>query len=157
MSRVPSIRTDDAPRRLRAVWLGPRGHTLSWAWEYRRWATFGAIWLGFSAVLGLILWQAEPLLGLIAGPMWAMPFAHLVTARLMPYVDYDRPIRYWRRVIPGEWKRSQQTPTGERQVRVNTREIVVVHDWSMEVLRTLYLRSTDRCAPLAQPRWGWRQ
>ena len=31
---MPLLRTDDGPRRLRAIWLGPNGATLPFEWTY---------------------------------------------------------------------------------------------------------------------------
>ena len=35
---MPHLRTDDGPRKLRAVWLGPKGATLPFEWTYVQWA-----------------------------------------------------------------------------------------------------------------------
>jgi len=34
---MPLLRTDDGPRRLRAIWLGPNGATLPFEWTYVQW------------------------------------------------------------------------------------------------------------------------
>ena len=34
---MPRLRTDDGPRKLRAVWLGPAGSTLPFQWTYVQW------------------------------------------------------------------------------------------------------------------------
>lgn len=152
---MPPIRTDDAPRRLRAVWLGPRGHTLTWTWEYRHWAAFGAIWLTLAGVLGALLWQIRPSLGVIGGPMWAIPLAYVASRRVMTFVDYDRPVRYWTRTLRRAWKLTTPVDAAETRVLVTAR--VPAQDFAPKALRELYLRPEERCSCLAEPRWGWRR
>ena len=44
---MPRLRTDDGPRKLRAVWLGPAGSTLPFQWTYVQWlVTLVAIPIG---------------------------------------------------------------------------------------------------------------
>ena len=101
---MAELRTDDAVRRLRAVWLGPDHFRLPVDWTYVEWA----------AVLGLTV-TLTPLIGLavfaLLGDGFASIFAGLLFGGLGAYylrglatrlVDPDRSVRYWRTVVAGE-------------------------------------------------------
>jgi hypothetical protein len=113
---MPQIRTDDGPRRLRAVWLGPRGARWYWTWTYVQWAvTLLAVVVGVLVVTGLIwLASGDIKVAVIIGPLWGGTVGVVVTKRLMAHVDYDRPLRYWRSTIKGEWKESERLPRRRR-------------------------------------------
>ncbi|MBM7799362.1 hypothetical protein JOE57_002283 [Microlunatus panaciterrae] len=52
---MPDLRTDDGPRKLRAVWLGPKGATLPFEWTYVQWAvTLLMIPVGIGVVAVLL-------------------------------------------------------------------------------------------------------
>ncbi len=110
---MPLIRTDDGPRRLRAVWLGPRGFRWYWTWTYVQWfATFLAI-VTCSIALSLVVWlvSADVKIAVIIGPMWGAALGYLGVREAMKHVDYDRPIRYWRATLRGEWRDSSRSRT----------------------------------------------
>lgn len=109
---MPHIRTDDGPRRLRAVWLGPRGYRWYWTWTYVQWsatvvATAVAVAGVFAVVWGL---SGELKIALIIGPLWGGALGVLGTRKAMKHVDYDRPVRYWRVTLRNEWAGSRRAP-----------------------------------------------
>ena len=114
---MPAIRTDDGPRRLRAVWLGPRGNRWYWTWTYVQWAvTLVALLAGVAIGFGLI-WLAtgDVKISAIIGSLWGGTAAVLGTKRLMRHVDYDRPLRYWRATLRSEWSKGQRIGRVQRR------------------------------------------
>lgn len=101
---MPDIRTDDGPRRLRALWLGPKGYTLPFEWTYTQWfvvfltaicgsAIAGLVGLGFAVVLlGLdrLLWSL--ILAGIFAAAWGFPAGVWLGVRAMRNVTVDEPI-----------------------------------------------------------------
>ena len=61
---MPYLRTDDGPRKLRAVWLGPKGATLPFEWTYVQWAAV--------------------LIGIVVAPLFLGPVVYLVTGLMAP-------------------------------------------------------------------------
>jgi hypothetical protein len=103
---MPAIRTDDGPRRLRAVWLGPKGVRWPVDWTYVQWSVFAVLvlavpWLLFLLLVWLSPWVASAA-ALVLGP-WV---AWEITTRLPGWVDYDRPVRFWWWVLRAEFSRS---------------------------------------------------
>jgi hypothetical protein len=117
---MPRLRTDDGPRKLRAVWLGPAGSTLPFQWTYVQWlVTLVAIPIG-AAAGGLLLW----LLG--AGPVWTLSIGVLWggaggvwgAVKVMRHVTFDEPLRYLRRLVRGEFSRTFSTREELRPIEV---------------------------------------
>ena len=52
---MPNLRTDDGPRKLRAVWLGPKGATLPFEWTYVQWS---AVLIGLVSTAATLLFMA---------------------------------------------------------------------------------------------------
>ena len=96
---MPQLHTDDGPRRLRAVWLGPTGATLPFEWTYVQWvATLAAIpvSVGVLAGLGIVVHQLIPafdsfLLWAIA-LIWGPAAGVLLTVKVMRHVSFDQPL-----------------------------------------------------------------
>jgi hypothetical protein len=117
---MPRLRTDDGPRKLRAVWLGPAGHTLAFQWTYVQWlVTLVAIPAG-SAVGAVSLrllgagWVWTAGIGILwggAGGLW-------LAVRLMRHVTFDEPLRYQRRLVAGEFTRRFSAAVDPRPVRL---------------------------------------
>jgi hypothetical protein len=104
---MPRLRTDDGPRKLRAVWLGPAGSTLPFQWTYVQWlVTLVAIPVG-SLVGGALVWLTGA--GLVwtlgIGVLWGGAAGVWAAVKLMGHVSYDEPLRYQRRLVRGEFSR----------------------------------------------------
>jgi len=104
---MPRLRTDDGPRKLRAVWLGPAGSALPFQWTYVQWlVTLVAIPIG-STIGGVLVWLTGA--GLVwtlgIGVLWGGAAGVWGAVKLMGYVSYDEPLRYQRRLVRGEFSR----------------------------------------------------
>jgi hypothetical protein len=98
---VPELRTDDGPRKLRAVWLGPKGATLPFEWTYVQWSvTLLMIPLGIGLVslliagAGLLTIGHAPWFTFWFGLIYGAPLAIYLAVRLMRGVTFDEPLRY---------------------------------------------------------------
>ena len=96
---MPVLRTDDGPRRLRAVWLGPTGATLPFEWTYVQWvATLAAIPLTVGVLwgLGMLVHQLLPLVDVfLVGAVafiWGPALGVYATVRVMRHVSFDQPL-----------------------------------------------------------------
>jgi hypothetical protein len=117
---MPRLRTDDGPRKLRAVWLGPAGSTLPFQWTYVQWlVTLVAIPIG-AAVGGLLLWLlgAGPVWTLSIGVLWGGAAGVWMAVKVMRHVTYDEPLRYLRRLVRGEFSRTFSTGKELRPIEV---------------------------------------
>jgi hypothetical protein len=116
---VPEIRTDDTPRRLRAVWLGPRGKTLSWEWTYVQWALCLLLVTLCSAVLVSALWPVDHVIAVVFGVGAGVVLGDRLAGAAVARTNYDQPLRWWRLTVFGEWRRSRR-PTPADSVRLST-------------------------------------
>ncbi len=98
---MPELRTDDGPRKLRAVWLGPKGAALPFEWTYVQWSvTLLMIPLGVAlvasllAVLGWATVGHAPWFSFWFGLIYGAPLAVYLAIRLMRGVTFDEPLRY---------------------------------------------------------------
>lgn len=114
---MPELRTDDGPRKLRAVWLGPRGATLPFEWTYVQWAvTLLMIPIGVGlvsgviGVAGLVTIGHAPWFTFWFGLIYGGPAAVYVTVRLMRGVDFNEPLRHKVATLRDEWGRASRTP-----------------------------------------------
>lgn len=117
---MPRLRTDDGPRKLRAVWLGPAGHTLPFQWTYVQWA-LTLVSVPFVGAIGTaIVWllAGDPVWAFGIGGLWSAAAGMWLAVRLMRNVTFDEPLRYQRRLLRGEFARQFSTPVGTRQVAV---------------------------------------
>jgi hypothetical protein len=117
---MPRLRTDDGPRKLRAVWLGPAGSTLPFQWTYVQWlVTLVAIPIG-AAAGGLLLWMlgAGPVWTLSIGVLWGGAAGVWMAVKVMRHVTYDEPLRYLRRLVRGEFSRTFSTSKELRPIEV---------------------------------------
>lgn len=114
---MPELRTDDGPRKLRAVWLGPRGATLPFEWTYVQWAaTLLMVPVGIAvvalvvALLGLATVGHAPWFTGWFGVIYGAPLAVYLTVRLMRNVTFDEPLRYKLDTFRAELGRSSREP-----------------------------------------------
>jgi hypothetical protein len=117
---MPRLRTDDGPRKLRAVWLGPAGSTLPFQWTYVQWlVTLVAIPIG-AAIGGVLVWLlgAGIVWTLSVGVLWGSAAGVWFAVKVMRYVTYDEPLRYQRRLVRGEFSRSFSTGAELRPIEV---------------------------------------
>jgi hypothetical protein len=117
---MPRLRTDDGPRKLRAVWLGPAGSTLPFQWTYVQWLiTLVAIPIG-SSIGGVLVWLSGAgwvwTLGI--GVLWGGAAGVWVAVKLMTHVSYDEPLRYQRRLLRGEFSRRFATTAELKPIEV---------------------------------------
>ncbi len=101
---MPRLHTDDGPRRLRAVWLGPSGATLPFEWTYVQWvATLVVIPIAVVVLagLGIVVHQLFPgfdmfLVWAIAW-VWGPALGVYFTVKVMRHVTFDLPLaaRVW--------------------------------------------------------------
>lgn len=98
---MPELRTDDGPRKLRAVWLGPKGATLPFEWTYVQWAvTLLMIPIGIIVVaggislVGLLAVHQVPWFAFWFGLIYGAPAAVYGAVRLMRGVSFDEPLRH---------------------------------------------------------------
>jgi len=116
---VPELRTDDGPRKLRAVWLGPKGATLPFEWTYVQWSvTLLMIPLGVAlvalliAVGGLLTIGHAPWFTFWFGLIYGAPAAIYLAVRLMRGVTFDEPLRYKTATFREEFGRSREPAEG---------------------------------------------
>lgn len=117
---MPDLRTDDGPRKLRAVWLGPRGATLPFEWTYVQWAVTiamipGGVALvaGVIAVLGLLTIGHPPWFSFWFGLIYGAPAAVYGSMRLMRGVSFDEPLRHKLATLREEFGRRSREPIEE--------------------------------------------
>jgi hypothetical protein len=98
---VPELRTDDGPRKLRAVWLGPKGATLPFEWSYVQWSvTLLMIPVGIIVVAALVALAGLVTVGHVPwftfwfGLIYGAPAAIYLAIRLMRGVTFDEPLRF---------------------------------------------------------------
>lgn len=93
---MPTLRTDDGPRKLRAVWLGPKGATLPFEWTYVQWAV---VLLGI-VIMPLILGPltlavtGDTAWAIVIGLVWGGPLGAWLATKMMRRVSFDEPLRY---------------------------------------------------------------
>jgi hypothetical protein len=116
---VPELRTDDGPRKLRAVWLGPKGATLPFEWTYVQWSvTLLMIPLGVAlvalliAVGGLLTIGHVPWFTFWFGLIYGAPAAIYLAVRLMRGVTFDEPLRYKTATFREEFGRTREPAEG---------------------------------------------
>lgn len=141
---MPLLRTDDGPRRLRAVWLGPRGNRFWVEWTYVQWAVFAGLTIVFGLIIFALLYFADPSLAAMACLPWGLMTSYVTTKWIMDHADYDRPLRYWRWVFRSEWRRSQRLPR-EARVKVTAPKAI---EFSHEIRAVLYTKREARPRPL---------
>jgi hypothetical protein len=117
---MPDLRTDDGPRKLRAVWLGPRGATLPFEWTYVQWAvTIAMIPVGVAlvagviALLGLLTIGHPPWFSFWFGLIYGAPAAVYGSMRLMRGVSFDEPLRHKLATLREEFGRRSREPIEE--------------------------------------------
>lgn len=107
---MPTLRTDDGPRRLRAVWLGPRGVRFPFEWTYVQWALVVGLTVPMASLVLGALWLVDSQLAVMACLPWGAMGSVVVTRWIISKTDFDRPVRYWRWVIKAELRRSRRVP-----------------------------------------------
>lgn len=113
---MPELRTDDGPRKLRAVWLGPKGAALPFEWTYVQWSvTLLMIPVGIGlvsiiiAVLGWVTVGHAPWFTVWFGLIYGAPLAIYLSIKLMRGVTFDEPLRYKTATFREELGRQQRT------------------------------------------------
>lgn len=107
---MPLLTTDDGPRKLRNVWLGPKGATLPWQWTYGQWA---ATILGVPAVcfvLATTIWLITRWDAYMTYLMVYLCVGYLLVRavmRLWKYVEFDTPVSYLLSVAKREWREGE--------------------------------------------------
>lgn len=117
---MPRLRTDDGPRKLRAVWLGPAGHTLPFQWTYVQWAvTLVAVPLA-GTIGTMVVWAllGDPVWAFGIGGLWCGAAGMYLAMRVMRNVTFDEPLGYQRQLIKGEYARGFATPLGASRIAV---------------------------------------
>ncbi|HEU5486272.1 MAG TPA: hypothetical protein VFU98_15285 [Microlunatus sp.] len=117
---MPRLRTDDGPRKLRAVWLGPAGHTLPFQWTYVQWAVT-LIAVPIAGTIGttiVYLLLGDPVWAFGLGGLWFGAGGVYLAIHLMRYVTFDEPLSYQRRMVKGEFSRQFSQPVGARRITV---------------------------------------
>ena len=117
---MPRLRTDDGPRKLRAVWLGPAGHTLPFQWTYVQWA-ITILAVPIAGTIGTtIVWflLGDPVWAFGLGGLWFGAAGVYLAIRLMRNVTFDEPLSYHRRLVKGEFSSQFSRPVGARQIAV---------------------------------------
>lgn len=106
------VRTDDGPRKLRAVWLGPKGATLPFAWTYVQWLVTLALAFASSAVTTAVWWllTLDVLLAVVLGGAWGLAGGVYLAVKTMRGVTFDEPVRYKLGRLIGQVGWRDQTP-----------------------------------------------
>lgn len=98
---MPELRTDDGPRKLRAVWLGPKGATLPFEWTYVQWSVVlvmmpvGVLVTAAVIVLiGAVTIGHAPWFTWWIGIIYGAPAGVYLGVRIMRGVTFDEPLRY---------------------------------------------------------------
>jgi hypothetical protein len=116
--------TDDAPRRLRGVWLGPKGVRWPVDWTFAQWGVFAFLTVTCPVVIFAAFVLLNWYLAVCNAILWGPVAAFFLTRWVMRFVDYDRPLRFWLRQLRGEWQRSRRTP-GMLRVRASLDDVAV--------------------------------
>ncbi len=126
---MPLLRTDDGPRRLRAIWLGPNGATLPFEWTYVQWGVVLLTACTVGNVFGLLAWwwTGDIVYTIAAIVLWGWPAGVYLGTRVMRGVSFDEPLRF-KLALHREQLRSGARPPGEI-------ELV----WAMPPIRSLEL------------------
>jgi hypothetical protein len=108
------IDNDDEPYRFRGIYLGPRGYTFGFQWEYAAWWIAAGSFAAYLTVLVLI-----GIFPLLVSPVWAASLSVLTVKLTTPLLDPDRPIKSWRAAVRAELDtprrpRPRVTPRRER-------------------------------------------
>ncbi len=107
---MPLLHTDDGPRRLRAVWLGPTGATLPFEWTYVQWvATLAAIPVTVGLLWGLGTARSpirprvvDDVPGRAVALIWGPALGVYATVRVMRHVSFDQPLAARARLVRAE-------------------------------------------------------
>jgi hypothetical protein len=140
---MPELRTDDGPRKLRAVWLGPKGATLPFEWTYVQWAVtllfvpVGIVLVAAGvAVVGLVTVGHPPWFTVWFGVIYGAPAAVYLAVKLMRNVHFDEPLRYKLATFREEWgRRSRQPAETPVAWRMPFPRVVELPDAAREQLR----------------------
>ncbi|MBA8793676.1 hypothetical protein FHX74_001281 [Friedmanniella endophytica] len=113
---MPVLRTDDGPRKLRAVWLGPKGATLPFEWTYVQWSVtllmipvgVCLVWL-LLALLGQVTVGHAPWFAFWFGLIYGAPASIYLAVRVMRNVSFDEPLRHKVATLRDELGRESRT------------------------------------------------
>lgn len=110
---MPHLRTDDGPRKLRAVWLGPKGATLPFEWTYVQ-------WLVTLLAVPLVAVVSGAVLRLLGAPGWVQVVALFwggaggayLAVKAMRNVTFDEPLKHKTATVRSEFSRTR-TPAAK--------------------------------------------
>lgn len=133
---MPNLRTDDGPRKLRAVWLGPKGATLPFEWTYVQWSAVLIAVVVVPLLLGPLVWLAtgDVAWGLILGIVWGGPTGAYLAVRLMRRVTFDEPLRYKVQLLK-DIRRNHYKAAGQRRDRMPMPSITRLAEPTLTSLR----------------------
>ncbi len=148
---MPELITDDGPRKLRNVWLGPKGLRLPVEYTYTHWLMLaillpltvfvvGGVATGLFTLLGV---KDSWYIGLLTSP-FALLGAVLLVQKVAEHLSFETPFGYLHSATTAEWRESEvhaaDTDT-TAEVRVPT--IEPVSYWTASAMRW----PTDECPP----------
>lgn len=109
---MPLLHTDDGPRRLRALWLGPKGYTLPFEWSYVQWAvTLLMMTICGFVVMGVVrLITADLTYVVVGGVLYGWSAGIYLTVRMMRGVSFDEPLAYKRRLAISQLSGKHRVP-----------------------------------------------
>ena len=118
---MPQLQTDDGPRRLRAVWLGPTGATLPFEWTYVQWVTtlaaipvtVGLLWGLGTAVHQFVPAVVDDFLVRAIALIWGPALGVYVTVKVMRHVSFDQPLAARVRLVRAELRPRRRPQTAE--------------------------------------------
>ena len=113
---MPLLRTDDGPRRLRAIWLGPNGATLPFEWTYVQWAVVLLTASLSGDLVGLLAWwwTGDVVYTVAAIVLWGWPAGVYLGTRVMRGVSFDEPLRFKVALHRGQLRSApRRHPAGE--------------------------------------------
>lgn len=113
---MPNLRTDDGPRKLRAIWLGPKGATLPFEWTYVQWSVVIAALVLTPFILGPIVWllTGDVAWAVVLGVVWGGPGGAYLAVRIMKHVTFDEPLRFKRQMASDVVRAHYGRPQGRQ-------------------------------------------
>lgn len=139
---MPPIRTDDAPRRLRQVWLGPKGLRLGFEWPYPRLFLFVCLWAALTPVAWYVLGVtgSRVHIAFLLGNGWGLVLSWLASWAIMKGVSADEPLFYRVRMLLAITRPRPIAPVEEVSIEL---EFPTISEMSPGLRRAITGRSPD--------------